>query len=436
MIRNVEAEQSVLGSIIQEGDLIKDCQLKVKQFSLTTHQVIFKAMRELEDAEVPIDLVALIGKFDESFMHQIGGIEFFVNLTEVVTTTKNFSYHEGLVIEAWKMRHAQEVAGNLYNRLQQDRDMSAISTSIDELSAIEETGYSDEFNLKDTLVDLYKNMQIDVGDLTGIPTGYDDLNRMTAGLQEGDLIIVGARPSMGKTAFVLNVAFHAASAHTATGIFSLEMGEEQLLKRMISSTGNIDATKLKNPKKLCNLKDWEKISQAMGLINDLPLEIYDKANVTMQEIYAKTRKLKRKYPDKKVLITIDYLQLIVGDPKHRGNRMQEIGEISRKLKLMARELNVCVVALSQLSRAVESRQDKRPLLSDLRENGQIEQDADLIAFLYREDYYDRETENKNITEIILAKQRNGPVGVVELAFIKEFSKFVNLERKFNHQQEA
>ncbi|WP_242294605.1 replicative DNA helicase [Bacillus cereus group sp. BfR-BA-01381] len=436
MIRNVEAEQSVLGSIIQEGDLIKDCQLKVKQFFLPTHQVIFKAMRELEDAEVPIDLVALIGKFDESFMHQIGGIEFFVNLTEVVTTTKNFSYHEGLVIEAWKMRHAQEVAGNLYNRLQQDRDMSAIGTSIDELSAIEETGYSDEFNLKDTLVDLYKNMQIDVGDLTGIPTGYDDLNRMTAGLQEGDLIIVGARPSMGKTAFVLNVAFHAASAHTATGIFSLEMGEEQLLKRMISSTGNIDATKLKNPKKLCNLKDWEKISQAMGLINDLPLEIYDKANVTMQEIYAKARKLKRKYPDKKVLIAIDYLQLIVGDQKHRGNRMQEIGEISRKLKLMARELNVCVVALSQLSRAVESRQDKRPLLSDLRENGQIEQDADLIAFLYREDYYDRETENKNITEIILAKQRNGPVGVVELAFIKEFSKFVNLERKFNHQQEA
>ena len=174
MIRNVEAEQSVLGSIIQEGDLIKDCQLKVKQFSLPTHQVIFRAMRELEDAEVPIDLVALIGKFDESFMYQIGGIEFFVNLTEVVTTTKNFSYHEGLVIEAWKMRHAQEVAGNLYNRLQQDRDMSAISTSIDELSAIEETGYSDEFNLKDTLVDLYKNMQIDVGDLTGIPTGYDE----------------------------------------------------------------------------------------------------------------------------------------------------------------------------------------------------------------------------------------------------------------------
>ncbi|MCR8856518.1 replicative DNA helicase [Bacillus pseudomycoides] len=436
VIRNVDAEQSVLGSIIIEGDLIKDCQLKPNQFSLTTHQVIFKAMRELEDAESPIDLVSLIAKFEESFMNQIGGIAFFVNLTEVISTTKNFSYHESLVIEVWKMRHAQEVAGNLYNRLQKDKDISAISNTIDELSTIEETGYSEDFNLRETLVDLYKKMQIDVGDLTGINTGYNDLNRMTAGLQAGDLIIVGARPSMGKTAFVLNIAYHAASSDTATGIFSLEMGREQLIKRMISSTGNVDATKLKNPKKLCNLKDWEKISQAMGLINNLPLEIYDKANVTMQEIYAKTRKLKRKYPDKKVLIAIDYLQLIVGDPKHRGNRMQEIGEISRKLKLMARELNVCVIALSQLSRAVESRQDKRPMLSDLRENGQIEQDADLIAFLYREDYYDAETANKNVIEIILAKQRNGPVGTVELAFIKEFSKFVNLERKFNEQQEA
>ncbi|PEI43789.1 replicative DNA helicase [Bacillus pseudomycoides] len=435
IIRNVEAEQSVLGGIIMEGDLIKDCQLKPNQFSLPTHQAIFKAMRELEDAESPIDLVTVVEKLD-SFINQIGGIQFLVNLAEGVSTTKNFSYHESLVIEAWKMRHAQEVAGDLYKRLQKDKDISAISNTIDELNAIEETGYSGEFDLKETLVDLYKKMQIDVGDLTGINTGYNDLNRMTSGLQTGDLIIVGARPAMGKTAFVLNVAYHAADSNTVVGIFSLEMGEEQLLKRMISSAGNVDATKMKNPKKLCSIKDWESISQAMGLINNLPMEIYDKANVTMQEIYAKTRKLKRKHPDKKALIAIDYLQLIVGDPKHRGNRMQEIGEISRKLKLMARELDVCVVALSQLSRAVESRQDKRPLLSDLRETGQIEQDADLIAFLYREDYYDTETENKNITEIILAKQRNGPVGTVELAFIKEFSKFINLERRYDNQQEA
>lgn len=207
---------------------------------------------------------------------------------------------------------------------------------------------------------------------------------------------------------------------------------------MISSTGNIDGTKMKNPKKLFSLEDWNKASKAMGAINNLPLEIYDNAGVTMQEIFAKTNKLKRNHPDKRLLVVIDYLQLITGDPKHKGNRMQEISEISRKLKIMARSLDVCVVALSQLSRGVESRQDKRPMLSDLRESGQIEQDADLIMFLYREDYYDKETPNKNTIEIILAKQRNGPVGVVELAFIKEFSKFVNLERRFNDKarQEA
>ncbi|EOP68317.1 replicative DNA helicase [Bacillus cereus VDM006] len=438
IIRNVEAEQSILGSIIEEGDLIKDCQLKPNQFSIPTHQVIFKAMRGLEDAESPIDLVTLVGKFEESFINQIGGIEFFINLTEVISTTKNFSYHEGLVIEAWKMRHVQEVAGNLYNRLQKDKDISAISNTVDQLNAIEEIGYSEGFDLKGTLVDLYEEMQLDVGDLTGINTGYTELNNMTSGFQEGDLIIVGARPSMGKTAFALNISCNAAQTDTAVAIFSLEMSSKQLLKRMISSVGNVDAMKMKNPKKSFNLDDWNKASKAMGVINTLSLEIYDDAGMTIQEIYSKTRKLKRKHPGKKVLVMIDYLQIITGDPKHKGNRMQELSEISRKLKLMARKLAVCVVALSQLSRAVENRQDKRPMQSDLRETGQIEQDADIITFLYREDYYDRETPNKNMIEIIIAKQRNGPVGVVELAFVKEFSKFVDLERRFNHppKQEA
>ncbi|KEK25718.1 replicative DNA helicase [Bacillus gaemokensis] len=433
IIRNVEAEQSVLGAIILEGDLIKDCQLKENQFALPTHQVIFKAMRELDGDENPIDLVSLVAKFDKAFIQQIGGIDFFINLADSVPTTKNFSYHEGLVIESWKMRHAQEVAGNLYNRIQNDKDISAISNTVDQLNAIEETGYSEEFDLNGTLVDLYKEMQLDVGDLTGINTGYTELNNMTSGFQEGDLIIVGARPSVGKTAFALNISYHAAETDTAVAIFSLEMSNKQLLKRMVSSVGNVDAMKMKNPKKSFNLDDWNKASKAMGIINKLPLEIYDDAGMTMQEIYSKTRKLKRKHPGKKVLVMIDYLQLITGDPKHKGNRMQELSEISRKLKLMARKLGVCVVALSQLSRAVESRQDKRPMPSDLRETGQIEQDADIITLLYREDYYDRETPNKNMIEIIIAKQRNGPVGSVELALVKEFSKFVNLERRFNDQ---
>ncbi|ENQ3106549.1 replicative DNA helicase [Bacillus cereus] len=438
IIRNIEAEQSVLGSILLEGDLIKDCQLREKQFSLPTHQVIFKAMRELDSEEHPIDMVSLIAKFDKSFIQQIGGIDFLANLVDSVPTTKNFSYHEGLIIESWKMRHAQEVAGDLYKRIQSEKGISAISNTVDQLTAIEETGYSDEFDLKETLVDLYKEMQLDVGDLTGINTGYTKLNNMTSGYHEGDLIIVGARPSMGKTAFALNISYHAAESDAAVAIFSLEMSSKQLLKRMVSSVGNVDAMKMKNPKKSFNLDDWNKASNAMGIINKLPLEIYDDAGMTMQEIYSKTRKLKRKHPGKKVLVMIDYLQLITGDPKHKGNRMQELSEISRKLKLMARKLGVCVVALSQLSRAVESRQDKRPMPSDLRETGQLEQDADIITFLYRDDYYDRESENKNVIEIIIAKQRNGPVGIIGLAFIKEFSKFVDLERRYSErpQQEA
>lgn len=438
IIRNVEAEQSILGAIILDGDLIKDCQLKPKQFAVPVHQVVFKAMCDLDSEDKPIDLVSLVAKFDPSFIQQVGGMEFFVNLADTVSTTSNFSYHEGLIIESWKMRHAQEVAGDLYNRIQQEKDIQAISDTISKLNAIEEIGYSDEFDLKGTLVDLYEEMQQDFGDLTGIDTGFSDLNYMTSGFQGGDFIIVGARPSMGKTAFVLNIAQNAALTGVATAIFSLEMGDKQLLKRMISSTGNIDGTKMKNPKKLFSLEDWNKASKAMGTINNLPLEIYDNAGITMQEIFAKTNKLKRNHPDKRLLVVIDYLQLITGDAKHKGNRMQEISEIRRKLKVMARSLDVCVIALSQLSRGVESRQDKRPMLSDLRESGQIEQDADLIMFLYREDYYDKETPNKNTIEIILAKQRNGPVGVVEIAFIKEFSKFINLERRFDNQsrQEA
>lgn len=225
IIRNVEAEQSVLGSIILEGDLIKDCRLKPNQFAVPVHQVVFKTMRELDDEDKPIDLVSLVAKFDKGFLEQVGGMEFFASLADTVSTTSNFSYHEGLIIESWKMRHAQEVAGDLYNRIQQEKDIQAISDTISKLNTIEEIGYSDEFDLKETLVDLYGEMQQDLGDLTGIDTGFNELNYMTSGFQGGDFIIVGARPSVGKTAFALNIAQNAASTGVATAIFSLEMGK-------------------------------------------------------------------------------------------------------------------------------------------------------------------------------------------------------------------
>ncbi|KFN14938.1 MULTISPECIES: replicative DNA helicase [Bacillus] len=423
-IQNVEAEQTVLGSLLLDGELIKECRLTEQHFSTAVHQAIFKLIRKIEEEGQPLDLVALVSKMEPAFLAQIGGMEYLVNIIESVPTTANFSYYEGLVRNAWKMNQAGSMAHSMCERLLAEKDEKVIGETITRLCELEEVDCTLDFDLKDTLVDLYEELHQDTEELTGIETGFSALNKMTCGLQEGDFVVIGARPSMGKTAFALNIALHAAKSGTAVGLFSLEMSNKQLLKRMVSCLGEVSGKRLKNPKHRFTIEDWGKTSRAFAEIGDLPLEIYDKAGVTTQEIWVQVRKLKRKYADKKLLVIVDYLQLITGDSKYRGNRFQEMSEISRKLKLLARDLNVCVVALSQLSRGVESRQDKRPLLSDLRETGQIEQDADVIMLMYREDYYEKETEHKDITEIQIAKHRNGPVGMLRLRFLKEFGRFL------------
>ncbi|MGR4030919.1 replicative DNA helicase, partial [Bacillus sp. ZZQ-131] len=285
-------------------------------------------------------------------------------------------------------------------------------------------------NIKDVLVDAYDKIELlhnQKGEVTGIPTGFTELDKMTAGFQRNDLIIVAARPSVGKTAFSLNIAQNVATkTDENVAIFSLEMGSDQLVMRMLCAEGNIDAQRLRTGSLTSD--DWAKLTMAMGSLSNAGIYIDDTPGIKVNEIRAKCRRLKQEQGLGMVLI--DYLQLIQGSGKSGENRQQEVSEISRTLKGIARELQVPVIALSQLSRGVESRQDKRPMMSDIRESGSIEQDADIVAFLYREDYYDRETENKNTIEIIIAKQRNGPVGSVELAFVKEFNKFVNLERRF------
>lgn len=423
-IQNVEAEQTVLGSLLLEGELIKECRLTEQHFSTAVHRAIFKLIREVEEDMQPLDLVTLVSRMDAAFLAQIGGMEYLVNMIEGVPTTTNFSYYEGLVRNAWKMNQAGSVAHSMCERLLAEKDEKVIGETITRLCELEEVDCTLDFDLKDTLVDLYEELHQDTEELTGIETGFPALNKMTCGLQEGDFVVIGARPSMGKTAFALNIALHAAKSDAAVGLFSLEMSDKQLLKRMVSCLGEVSGRRLKNPKHRFTIEDWGKTSRAFAEIGDLPLEIYDKAGVTTQEIWVQVRKLKRKHGDKKLLVIVDYLQLITGDSKYRGNRFQEMSEISRKLKLLARDLNVCVVALSQLSRGVESRHDKRPLLSDLRETGQIEQDADVIMLMYREDYYDKETEHKDITEIQIAKHRNGPVGMLNLRFLKEIGRFV------------
>lgn len=423
-IQHVEAEQTVLGSLLLDGELIKECRLTEQHFSTAMHQAIFKLIRKIEEEGQPLDLVALVSKMEPGFLEQIGGMEYFVNIIEGVPTTANFSYYEGLVWSAWKMNRAGSAAHSMCERLLAEKDEKIIGETITTLCELEEVDRTLDFDLKDTLVGLYEELHQDTEELTGIETGFSALNKMTCGLQEGDFIVIGARPSMGKTAFALNIALHAAKSDAAVGLFSLEMSNKQLLKRMVSCLGEVSGRRLKNPKRRFVIEDWEKTSRAFAEIGDLPLEIYDKAGITIQDIWMQVRKLKRKHADKKLLVVIDYLQLITGDSSYKGNRFQEMSEISRKLKLMARDLNVCVVALSQLSRAVEARHDKRPLLSDLRETGQIEQDADVIMLMYREDYYDKETENKDVTEIHVAKHRNGPVGMLKLRFLKEYGRFV------------
>ena len=268
-----------------------------------------------------------------------------------------------------------------------------------------------------------------VGDITGIATGFAELDKMTAGFQRNDLIIVGARPSVGKTAFALNIAQNVATkTDENVAIFSLEMGAEQLVMRMLCAEGNIDAQRLRTGS--LTDEDWGKLTMAMGSLSNAGIFIDDTPGVRVQDIRAKCRRLKQEQGGLGMIL-IDYLQLVLGSGRSGENRQQEVSEISRSLKALARELQVPVIALSQLSRGVEQRQDKRPMMSDIRESGSIEQDADIVAFLYRDDYYDKESENKNIIEIIIAKQRNGPTGTVSLAFVKEYNKFVNLERRFD-----
>lgn len=425
-----EAEQFLLGSLLLEPELIKDIKTKPEYLSPGKHYNILWTMLDLDKKGSPIDIVTIINRVGGDKVDKIGGVSYLSELASSVPTTANISFHENIIFQSWQKRKAVSIANKIKEGALSEEAVEVIRTGINDLMHLEEsTQDEDNGSIKEDLVDVYHDLETPRGEITGIPTGFTELDRITTGLQRQDLIIVAARPSVGKTAFCLNIASGVAlSEKYAVGIFSLEMGRKQLLKRLLSIKGNIDAQKIRTSNIIGD--DWGKVTHAMGSLSDMNIRIFDRPGIMVNEIWSKTRKLKREFKDKEILIIIDYLQLIEGSPKHRGNRTQEIGEISRMLKNMARELDVCVIALSQLSRAVESRQDKRPNMSDIRESGQIEQDADVIGFLYRDDYYNKETENKNLIEVIIAKQRNGPVGTVQLAFLKEYGSFVNLERRF------
>ncbi|OOZ76557.1 replicative DNA helicase [Bacillus cereus] len=430
---SIQAEQGLLGGLILDPDKIKDINLQPEQMYRPQHVHIFRTMLEIDSGNEPVDFVTLTARLAEKgLIEDVGGIGYLAQLSETTPSTSNIKYYEKIVWSKWRDREVVRNTESLKQAVHSGNDTElAIQTQMAALLNLSREDKNSDGRIKDGLIEVFGELENPVRGLAGMDTGFTELNRMTAGFKPQELIIVAARPSVGKTAFCLNVGSNAAGEQgegDVVAIFSLEMGQKELLKRMVSINGNIDGNRMKTGE--LNPEDWTKLTQAMGALNNKNIRIFDDAGITTNFIWSKVKKLCDEFPGRQIMVIIDYLQLITGNPVHKGNRQAEIAEISRTLKTMARQLNVCVVALSQLSRGVEQRQDKRPMMSDLRESGQIEQDADVIAFLYREDYYDRETENKNTIEIIIGKQRNGPVGSVELAFIKEYGKFVNLERRF------
>ncbi|GGE83084.1 replicative DNA helicase [Priestia taiwanensis] len=435
--QNIEAEQAVLGAILLEQEALTVASEIIipEDFYRAAHQKIYETMLSLSDKGEPVDLVTVMSELsDINLLEDIGGITYLNELASAVPTAANVEYYAKIIEEKSILRRLIRTATNIatdgYAREDEvDALLNEAEKKILEVSQKKNTSAFQ--NIKDVLVEAYdkiEQLHHREGETTGIPTGFTELDRMTAGFQRNDLIIVAARPSVGKTAFALNIAQNVAvKTDENVAIFSLEMGADQLVMRMLCAEGNINAQNLRTGS--LTPEEWGKLTMAMGSLSNAGIYIDDTPGVKINDIRAKCRRLHQE--SGLGMILIDYLQLIQGSGKNGENRQQEVSEISRSLKSLARELKVPVIALSQLSRGVEQRQDKRPMMSDIRESGSIEQDADIVAFLYREDYYDKETENKNIIEIIIAKQRNGPVGTVPLAFVKEFNKFVNLERRFD-----
>lgn len=438
--QNLEAEQAVLGAILLDGDALITVMERIDSddFYRTSHQHIFEAMVELAQLNEPIDLITLTARLqDKQQLEDVGGVGYLSQLANAVPTAANVDYYAQIVEEKSMLRRLIRTATQIVSSGYAGEDevghlLGEAERRILEISNRRAgTGF---VSIRDVLMEVFERVEHlynHKGGTTGIPSGFPDLDKMTSGFQPSDLIIVAARPSVGKTAFSLNIAQNVGvRAKETVAIFSLEMGAAQLVQRMICAEANVDAGRLRTGH--LEHDDWEKLTMAIGTLSEANIYIDDSPSITVADIRAKCRRLKQ---EKGLgLILIDYLQLIQGRGKPGESRQQEVSEISRTLKQIARELNVPVIALSQLSRGVEQRQDKRPMMSDLRESGSIEQDADIVAFLYRDDYYDKETEKKNIIEIIIAKQRNGPVGTVELAFLKQYNKFVSLDRV--HQEAA
>ena len=430
---SVEAEQSVIGSMIMDREAIVVASEIVTEddFYGKQYGVLFEAMVELNNEGKPVDLVTLQDRLKEKEVPpEVSSLEFIRDLVTAVPTSANIKYYAGIVAEKATLRRLiklnEEIANTCYiGKESLEYILEDTEKRVFDLVQRRNTG---EFvpirevvmNAMDKIEKASRNSCV----VTGIPTGFIDLDYRTAGMQPSDLVLIAARPSMGKTAFVLNIAQHVAFKQNQTvAIFYLEMSKEQLVNRLFALESQVDSQNIRTGQ--LNDTEWEKLIETAGIIGKSNLIIDDTPGISIAELRSKCRKYKLEH--NLSMIIIDYLQLMSGSGRG-DSRQQEISDISRSLKAIARELSVPVLALSQLSRAVEQRPDHRPMLSDLRESGAIEQDADVVMFIYRDDYYNHDTERKDIAEIIIAKQRNGPIGTIELAWIPKYTKFANLQR--------
>ncbi|MBH7136295.1 replicative DNA helicase [Clostridioides difficile] len=425
---SVESEQSILGSILLDKDAIITVTETIKpdDFYKEAHKIIYECMITLSNKGEPIDLITLTEELrKQGHLNDIGGISYITSLSTIVPTTSNVKYYADIVKEKSVLRKlikaSNEIINLGYSGATKIEDvLEQAEKSIFDISQ-EKT--SDDFkSINLVLMDAYdmiEKLYTNKSDVTGITTGFKDLNKKINGLQRTDLILIAARPAMGKTAFSLNLVQNAAlKGDASVAVFSLEMSKEQLVQRMLSSQSSVELKKIKTG--TLNDNDWPRIIDAMAVLSDAKIHIDDTPGIKISELRSKCRKLKiEKGLD---LVLIDYLQLMEGEGNNES-RQQEISKISRALKILAKELNCPVVALSQLSRAPEQRADHRPMLSDLRESGAIEQDADIVMFLYRDEYYHADSESKNIGEVIIAKNRHGETGSVELVWLGEVQRF-------------
>lgn len=430
--QNIEAEKSVLGSMLIDDEAIGLAieALSSEWFYEISHQKIYQSIVSLYNSRKKVDLITLSDKLkSDGELESIGGVTYLSSLIDFVSTSANIEHYAQIVKEKGILRklirNSTQIISDSYEAKGNVEDIvDSAEKLIFEIANLKQKQQS--FHIKDlvkdsieTLDKLYQRKE----HITGVPSGFTKFDSMTSGLQRSDLIILAGRPSMGKSALAVSIAATVGIKNKkAVALFSLEMSKEQMVQRLLCMEARVDAHKVRSG--FLAASDWPKLTAAAGKLSDSAIFIDDTPAISALELRAKARRLKANYDIQ--LIVLDYLQLMRGN-SHSDNRQQEISEISRSIKALARELDVPVIALSQLSRAVESRQDKRPQLSDLRESGAIEQDADLVVLLMREEYYNPTEENKGVADVIIAKQRNGPVGTVKLAFLKEYMTFENLQ---------